>query len=248
MLQKVLIGLGLALCLEIAPVFAQPANDPAAAMAKYEEAERYYKLAEFETDLALYRESYLLSGEPELLFNIGQCNRQLLRYEEALKSYKAYLRDVPNSPSRENIERLINEVEGKLGPQSPPRSAPASTSATQSTSTPAAMKPTDPSEPKAFRGLILKTGALMSGTGLVLGGVSLLGAKRTNEAPPDDLLLFTKRQQNFLALAGVSDVLVLTGVACVGVGFILRQVSKPKPNATLQLNSTSAKIALSLEF
>src|SRR5688572_26313322 len=104
MLRKIFLGVGVVLCLAASPALGQPNNDPVTAQAKYEEAERFYKLGEYEVALPLYRDSFLLSGEPELLFNIGQCNRQLGRYEEALKDYKAYLRDVPDSPSREAVE------------------------------------------------------------------------------------------------------------------------------------------------
>src|SRR5262249_46175733 len=103
------------------------------AQAKYDEAERYYKLGEFEEALSLYRDSYLLSGAPELLFNIGQCHRQLKSYEEALKSYKAYLRDVPDSPVRADAESFIKQMEEKLkeGPTSNPTSGPQTTPTSQ---------------------------------------------------------------------------------------------------------------------
>ena len=247
MVRKVLAGLGLALCLEAAPLLAQPANDPAKAMEKYEEAERYYKLAEYETALRLYRESYLLSGEPELLFNIGQCNRQLLRYEEALKSYKAYLRDVPDSPARPEIEALIKEVTGKLGPQ--PASQPTSEATTRLTTQPASTPQRDPAPPTPRAGgLFIKGGAGVGGAGLILGGVSLVGARRLNATPPDDLLLFTQQQRSYLVLAGVSDVLFLAGIACVGVGVTLRQVGKLRANTALQVDGIGARATLSLEF
>lgn len=84
----------------------------------FEEAEAHYNIGEYEVALEGYKEAYLLSKKPALLFNMGQCYRKLERYEEALTTYRSYLREVPNSPIREEVEQHIAEAEGKLAEKS----------------------------------------------------------------------------------------------------------------------------------
>lgn len=84
------------------------------AAALFQEADANYKIKEYEKALAGFKEAYLLSQEPVLLFNIGQCHRQLGELEEALKSYEAFLRDDPKSPLRVNAEERIKEIKEEL--------------------------------------------------------------------------------------------------------------------------------------
>lgn len=51
---------------------------------------------------------------PSLLFNIGQCNWKLGDDQNALHSYRAYLRTMPNPPNRTMVEARIAELEAKL--------------------------------------------------------------------------------------------------------------------------------------
>jgi tetratricopeptide (TPR) repeat protein len=253
MSQKLLPGL---LCLGLlsTPALAQPKDDPAKAQAKYEEAERYYKLAEFEAALGLYRESYLLSGEPELLFNIGQCNRQLKRYEEALKNYKAYLRDVPDSPAKADVEKLIQEVNAKIGqPESLPISQPATTQASstqQKKTTPRNNPPPEKLTPMLLwqESSTAKVGVGTVGASLLLGGTSLLLARRANGSE-DDILLSTKQKRPSLALAFTSDILFAVGLGCVGAGWVVEKQKRPSaPRAALQLSPAGTSAAISWEF
>src|SRR5262245_47198559 len=81
----------------------------------FTEAERYFSVGEYEKALEDYKQSYILSGAPELLFNIGQCQRQLKQFEEAEKSYQAFLRQVPETdPTRPKVEALIQEIEDAI--------------------------------------------------------------------------------------------------------------------------------------
>ena len=57
--------------------------------------------------------AYRLRHDPVFLFNIAQCQRQLHRYPDAERSYRAYLRedsDLPDS-TREQAQKLIREME-----------------------------------------------------------------------------------------------------------------------------------------
>jgi tetratricopeptide (TPR) repeat protein len=77
----------------------------------FDEAEKYYNIGDFAKALDGYKEAYILSSNPDLLFNMGQCYRKLEQYQEAITTYKSYLREVPNSPVQADVEARIAEVE-----------------------------------------------------------------------------------------------------------------------------------------
>jgi tetratricopeptide (TPR) repeat protein len=97
------------------PEFPPPPSDPnkRAEMAEdyFNQAEALYRVQEYDKAFLYYKQSYLLSQQPALLFNMGQCQRQLGRHEEALKSYKSFVRDDPDNKLRPQVEKLILEEE-----------------------------------------------------------------------------------------------------------------------------------------
>jgi tetratricopeptide (TPR) repeat protein len=243
-IRHVLLGVWLA-CLA-APTYAQSKNDPVLAEAKYEEARKFYNLGEFDIALGLYRESYLLSGEPELLFNIGQCQRQLGQYEEARNSYKAYLRDVPDSTARDEIEELIASVEAKIG------TAESQPVVIKEERTTQPFEPTPTKRTKTSLGDALKqsttakVGLATAGVGLLLGGVSLSLASKANDAT-GDILLATQQKRSAIAVAFTSDVLFLVGVGCVSAGWVLARQKAPQ-HVALSLDPSGINAAFSWEF
>jgi hypothetical protein len=101
-------------------------------------ARAHFNLAEYTEALADFREAYRLQPKAALLFNIGQCQRLLHQYPEAVRSYRAFLNESSDGPAldRAQAERLIAEAE-KAADAPPPWSlasiggtvaAPASTS------------------------------------------------------------------------------------------------------------------------
>jgi hypothetical protein len=60
------------------------------------------------------------------LFDMGQCNRKMAHYREAIDFYKSYLRKVPTGNNRAEAEHLIAESEKALKESPPEPSAPAS--------------------------------------------------------------------------------------------------------------------------
>lgn len=111
--------LWLILCFLLAapPALAKEELDPKIrerAAQLFEDAEALYKVKEYEKALVGFKEAYLLTSEPTLLFNIGQCHRQLGQLEEAKKSYEIFLRDDPKSPLVANAEARIKEIEEEI--------------------------------------------------------------------------------------------------------------------------------------
>jgi tetratricopeptide (TPR) repeat protein len=133
---------------------AQPATDPRKkAKEEFETAERYYQIGEYEKALTHYKESYVISGEFILLYNIGQSCRYLGRNQEALEAYELFLVKVPKSKYRANAELFVKELtvliekEKQAKPASEPTKVtpPASEPTTQMISPPKTLPITAPS-------------------------------------------------------------------------------------------------------
>lgn len=81
----------------------------------YDRAIAFYRTGDKVSALTEMRESFRLSHEPDLLFDLGRLERELNQCGPALESYRAYLRAAPGSPyapaSRLAIEQLEPECE-----------------------------------------------------------------------------------------------------------------------------------------
>ena len=73
-----------------------------------------YKTGDYEKALEGFKLAYALTLEPSILFNIGQCQRQLNQLSEAIKAYKTFIREAPRDPLVENANARIKELEDEL--------------------------------------------------------------------------------------------------------------------------------------
>lgn len=64
----------------------------------FKKAVEYYKRDNFEKALENLRKSYAINGNPNTLYNIGQCLSRLGKLEEAIQAYKSYLKDRTKLP------------------------------------------------------------------------------------------------------------------------------------------------------
>src|SRR5215831_14047144 len=96
-----------------------PANARAQARAQVKKAQTEYKIARFEEALADYTRAYELYPAPALLFDLGQCHRNLKNYERAVFFFEGYLREQPkiDPDQRALTEDLIAECKGALDRQ-----------------------------------------------------------------------------------------------------------------------------------
>ncbi|MEO8905984.1 MAG: hypothetical protein ABI488_25780 [Polyangiaceae bacterium] len=69
------------------------------------------------------RESYGLSGRPELLYNLARLEREQHHCLAALEAYRQYLERVPQGKYREPAQGALNELAQEC-PSSPPEEAP----------------------------------------------------------------------------------------------------------------------------
>ena len=91
------------------------ADDPAtrAARRHFERGEKLFALGKFDDALEEYQTAFDAKPLPGFLYNIGQCYRNLGDYDQAIFSFKKYLKLEPDAPNREAVERLIEELEEK---------------------------------------------------------------------------------------------------------------------------------------
>jgi tetratricopeptide (TPR) repeat protein len=130
----------LALLLAVTPRVAH-ADDPATRASKrhFERGEKLFALGKFDDALDEYQKAFDAKPIPDFLFNIGQCYRNLGDYQQAIFSFKKYLKLEPDAPDKEQVEKLIDTLEEKQErgegaklvrkPDEPPPPPPATASA-----------------------------------------------------------------------------------------------------------------------
>jgi tetratricopeptide (TPR) repeat protein len=108
-----LLALALLLAL-FAPTPAHAADDQAT-VAKlrelYDRGTEHYNLMEYKQALESFKSAYHLRHDPTFLFNIAQCHRQLGAFSEAAGFYRAFLRESSDLKNREQVEKLIAEMD-----------------------------------------------------------------------------------------------------------------------------------------
>jgi len=100
------------------------ADNKEAAKQSYTEGKRQYDLGEYDAALAAFKKAYLNYEEPVFLFNIAQCYRALGDRPAAVRTYRAFLRNWPKAPNREQVERIVAELEGAMAQDQTARGAP----------------------------------------------------------------------------------------------------------------------------
>lgn len=219
------------------------------------EAEAEYKGGRFGNALEGYYESFMLSNEPLLLYNMGQCYRNLGRYQEAVDTYKQFVERAPETPFTPKAQKWINELSAKLPPPPPapkPESAPTSNPASSPTSTSAQSQPaSSPAlvapDTKALqsdqlsldiseeeRGLkkarvLYRTGGILIAGGLVLGGATLLeiqGTRNLQERPDAPVDEIQKSIRRSLITGIAADLSFVAGGFYIQRGFSLASKEK----------------------
>lgn len=172
------VVLGLFVVLAVTNAHATPPANPnrAQARALYESANSHYNLSEYAEALKDFKEAYRLINDPVLLFNIAQCHRQLKELEDAARFYRAYRREYPDAPNRDEVDRLIVQMDEAIGQKhaAPLPPAPAPVVVTQPPSTVVAPAPPPRKKKKTWIwGVVAGVGvAVVVGVsvGVVVGG------------------------------------------------------------------------------
>ncbi len=110
--------------------FAQPPEgareDKAASL--YEQGKRHFDIAEYPAAIASWKESYLLSSEPLLLFNIAQAYRLSGDCAQANRFYSNYKRAVPRPGNQVELDKAMEKCAGVEAATSDPAGPPTNTS------------------------------------------------------------------------------------------------------------------------
>src|SRR5688572_9261531 len=104
----------LMVCLAVAvPSRPVHADDPAtrAARRHFERGEKLFALGKFDDALEEYQTAFDAKPLPGFLYNIGQCYRNLGDFDQAIFSFKKYLKLEPEAENRDSVERLIEDLE-----------------------------------------------------------------------------------------------------------------------------------------
>jgi tetratricopeptide (TPR) repeat protein len=104
----------LMVCLAVAvPARTASADDPATRSARrhFERGEKLFALGKFDDALEEYQTAFDAKPLPGFLYNIGQCFRNLGDLDQAIFSFKKYLRLEPEAENKDAVERLISDLE-----------------------------------------------------------------------------------------------------------------------------------------
>jgi len=106
--------------------YAQKSADHLLAKKHYELGAQLYKTSDYPRALAEFEEAYRLAKKPGLLFNIARCHEVMANLEQAMKYYRMFLAQVPDTPKRSLVESRLRNLEKRLAArQAQPGPAPA---------------------------------------------------------------------------------------------------------------------------
>jgi len=113
-------ALAAAIVLCAAPAAAEDDRITREARALYVEGTRLYKIGRYQEAAQRFQDGYLKKSDASFLFNLAQCYRQMHEPEQAAREYRAYLRDKPDAPNRDDVETFIREADAELRRRAPP--------------------------------------------------------------------------------------------------------------------------------
>ena len=125
-MKRAIASIAVLLCLvALSARVARAGEDAALAQARehYEKGTTAFDLGRYLDAAHEYEKAYEVRNDPALLYNIAQAYRLGHDYSSALRSYRSYLRRLPNAPNRAAVEAKIAEMQ-KAGDAPPPPQAP----------------------------------------------------------------------------------------------------------------------------
>ncbi len=99
-----------------------PAEAVAPGRRDFERAQHHYNLGEFDEALRLFRSSYDAAPRAEILFDIGQCHRNLGDNLRAIFFFQRYLEEHPTGADADGVRALLAELrsDGEVVSYDPP--------------------------------------------------------------------------------------------------------------------------------
>jgi len=131
------LAFGLLAALLVAlPAAPARADDTAAARKHFQKGTTFYDLGKYAEAVKEFEAAYEAKPDPALLYNLAQSHRLAGNADEALHFYRTYLRYVPKTSKRAEIEKQIASLE-KLLAQKSAHPGPAAAAPTPTTPAPA---------------------------------------------------------------------------------------------------------------
>ena len=159
----------------------------------YQSARQHYNLGEFAEALKDFKEAYRNYEDPSFLFNIGQCERQLGHKQEAVRAYRAYLRNAGEVPNRDEVTKIVAMLDKAIADEASARRQPSQETLPPTGETNRALEPqpqattlTASAPPPAAKTPVYKKWWLWTAVGVVAAGAAVglgVGLTRTPAAP-----------------------------------------------------------------
>jgi tetratricopeptide (TPR) repeat protein len=213
---------GLVLVVVIALTGAAGADGPGEARRLYDDGKRAYDQGRYREAIAAWKEAYRISGEHDLLYNMGQAARLSGDCDTALGYYRAFLNLRPDSPNRALAGEFIVECEDVVAARER-RTRPAP----------------ELVERRGHTGRDYKiAGAIIAGSGVLMVGVGILFGF-VAEAAEDDLDGYTGlwgpsqvgREREGQEAEAVAVSFVIGGAIAVAAGGVFWYLGRQKERA-----------------
>ncbi|MEA2696960.1 MAG: hypothetical protein QOI66_1231 [Myxococcales bacterium] len=144
----------------------------------YSKAESLYRVERFQDAFTEYQEAYLAKPEPNLLFNMAQCQRKMGNRAEAVRFYRRFLAEKPNPPNLAMVEQHLRDLEAVQPPTTLPPPMPIGVAPSPATQAPSTMR-------KGFTATA--TARTAAATAPPVSPVSPLAPVAYNQPPPGAL-------------------------------------------------------------
>lgn len=231
-----------------------PIDTEARAMEAFNEGQAAYDRGDYQTALELFLEAQSLYTSPVFHYNIGRCYEALENYEQAVTSYRAYLRAYKSATGgdpedKANIENSIARLEKQAE------------IARQERDKPVIIQAPDQPEPERAPGRpLIITGGVLTGIGagaLIIGGAVFGGRAMTvsqqldavYSGNPDELTLADARsldaqgrsaELSQIILMSAGGALAITGIALIAVGAKKNKQAKAEQKASARFTPALA--------
>jgi tetratricopeptide (TPR) repeat protein len=211
------------------------ADDRAVAKKLYDDGLRHYNVAEYPAAIAAWKQAYLISKKPILLFNIGQAYRLAGDCTQAVTFYDSYERDEPHPRNQDELDQarvLCKEatvvtpvpVPAHPDPSGPPAPVPDKPAATPAPVAP--ILPTPP-PPDVASGKSHTAAYVAGGVGLAAGLTGIVFAldARSQDGKNAGVTSWTAENNAIEARGNRDDKLAIVfgavGVAGIATGVVL---------------------------
>lgn len=212
---------------------------------------KLYRLRDFEKAIEEYKAGALKEDAPVFLYNLGQCYRQLGKYEDAIWHYERFLsRAQPSGDMRTAVEDFVKQMKSELDKKamSQPPTEPAPDPGKSKPAEPAPHVVAPPPETAISEPWYSDTlGWTLSGAGLVatgIGGYLLFDASdlydQANHEPRQEVRTQLRSQGDSRRTSGV--IVGVGGVALLTAGIIKLAIH---PSATRETTETAWNVGVS---